>query len=230
MRSVSSALRIGGIVAVLVTMLACGGGEPPANTPANTPATPSPSETAASPGPAAAEKSKGGEAATEPKPAEAPPPSGGPTDPQIAAIVVTANTVDIDAGKLALKMSKDKEVQKFATWMIDGHGSLNTQAGALATKLKLTPEPNPTSESLKKGGDENLANLKKLTGATFDKAYVEHEVAYHKAVLDAVNKVLIPNAKNAELKALLESAGPTIEGHLQHAEKMLTAMNSKKAK
>jgi putative membrane protein len=70
---------------------------------------------------------------------------------------------------------------------------------------------------LKAGGEQNLSHLKTLTGPAFDRAYVEHEIAYHQQVLDALDKTLIPNATNAELKALLRQVRPAIAGHLAHA-------------
>ncbi len=144
----------------------------------------------------------------------------GPNDAQIAAIVVTANQVDIDAGQLAKSTSKDKEVQGFAQLMITDHSGVNKSATDLVTKLHVTPESNPTSESLKSGGDQNLASLRKLSGHAFDKAYVDHEVAYHQAVLDAVDQTLIPSAKNAELEALLVKVRPAFVAHLQHAKSL----------
>ena len=140
-----------------------------------------------------------------------------PTDPQIAAIVVTANQVDIDAGKLAAERSHDKDVKSFAHLMVTDHSNVNKSAVDLVHKLNVTPEENPTSRALKEGGDENLAKLKTLKGAAFDKAYVDHEVAYHQAVLDAVDKTLIPDAQNADLKALLVKVRPAFVAHLEHA-------------
>src|SRR5262249_19338462 len=141
----------------------------------------------------------------------------GPSDPQIAAIVVTANQVDIDASKLAETKGQKQEVKDFAKLMVANHSEVNKEAKALVTKLHVTHEPNATSKSLQEGGDTNLAALKKLNGGAFDKAYIDHEVAYHQAVLDAVEKTLIPSAKNAELKALLEKARPVFVTHLEHA-------------
>jgi putative membrane protein len=142
----------------------------------------------------------------------------GPSDPQIAAIVVTANQVDVDAGKLAKSRAHSKDVKKFAQQMITDHTAVNKQATALAKKLKVTPEASDTSRSLKKGGDDNLAALKKLKGAAFDKAYVDHEVAYHQAVLDAIDKTLVPSADNAELKELIVKVRPAFVAHLEHAQ------------
>jgi putative membrane protein len=144
----------------------------------------------------------------------------GPTDPQIAHIVVTANQVDIDAGKLAESKGSNAEVKAFGKRMVTDHTGVNEQAVALVKKLGVKPEDNPTSESLKKGGEENLKNLKELKGAAFDKAYVDHEVAYHEQVLNAVDKTLIPNAKNAELKSLLEKTRPAFVAHLDHAKQI----------
>lgn len=150
--------------------------------------------------------------------------AGGPTDPQIAAIVVAANQVDIDAGKLAQAKASSKAVKDFAQRMITDHGGVNKSATELVTKLHVTPEPNDTSKSLQKGGDDNLAALKKLGGAAFDKAYVDHEVVYHQAVLDAVDQTLIPNAKNAELKALLVKVRPAFVAHLEHARQLQSSL------
>ena len=121
----------------------------------------------------------------------------GPSDPQIAGIVVTANQIDVDQGKLAQARSKNKEVQDFAKRMVTDHTAVNKQASDLVTKLK---------------------------GAEFDKAYVNHEVDYHQQVLDAIDKVLIPNSKNAELKDLITKVRPAIAAHLDHAKMVQSSL------
>jgi putative membrane protein len=144
----------------------------------------------------------------------------GPNDAQIAAIVVTANQVDIDAGKLAAATSTNAEVKKFGELMVTDHTAVNKAAVDLVTKLGVTPQDNATAQSLETGGEQNVAHLKTLSGAAFDRDYVAHEVAYHQAVLDAVDKVLIPNATNAELKALLVKVRPAFVAHLEHAKEL----------
>jgi len=146
-------------------------------------------------------------------------------DAQIASIVVTANQVDVDAGKLAAARSTNDAVRKFAELMVTDHTGVNNAAVDLATRLKVTPEDNATSQALKAGGEKNMARLKTLSGAAFDKAYVDHEVAYHQQVLDAVDKVLIPGASNMELKALLVKVRPAFVAHLEHAKHLQVALN-----
>jgi putative membrane protein len=148
----------------------------------------------------------------------------GPNDAQIAHIVVTANQVDIDAGKVAQQKGSNAEVKAFGKQMVTDHSGVNKQATELAGKLGVKPEDNPTSQSLKAGGDANVKHLKTLKGKEFDKAYVDHEVAYHQQVLDAIDKVLVPNAKNAELKALIVKVRPAFEAHLQHAKHMQASL------
>lgn len=150
-----------------------------------------------------------------------------PTDPQIAMIAmiaVVADSVDIDAGKLAVEKADDKRVKEFAELMVRDHSAVNAKATALVKKLGVTPEESATSKSLKADGDKQLAKLKGLKGAEFDKAYVDNEVAYHEAVLGVLDKTLIPNTKNAELKSLLESARPVFASHLEHAKMVQTAL------
>jgi putative membrane protein len=115
-------------------------------------------------------------------------------------------------------------VKDFAQRMITDHTGVNKQATALVKKLKVTPEESDTSKSLKDGGATNIASLKKMKGDAFDKAYIDHEVTYHQAVLDTIDKTLLPNAKNAELKDLIEKVRPAIDAHLQHAKQIQASL------
>jgi putative membrane protein len=133
--------------------------------------------------------------------------------------------VDIDAGKLAEMKGSNDEVKAFGKQMAADHTRVNASAVELVTKLKVTPEENATSKSLKAGGEKNVANLKSLSGAAFDKAYIANEVTYHQQVLDAVDKVLIPSAKNEELKALLVKVRPAFLAHLEHAKKVQASLH-----
>lgn len=147
-----------------------------------------------------------------------------PNDAQIASIVVTANQVDINAGKLAGSKGSNKEVKAFARQMVTDHSGVNKAATELVTKLKVKPQDNSTSASLKSDGEQNVKKLKGLKGAPFDKAYIDNEVTYHQAVIDAIDKTLIPNAKNEELKALLVKVRPAFVAHLEHAKQIQTSL------
>jgi putative membrane protein len=140
-----------------------------------------------------------------------------PSDANIGAIVLAANQIDIDYGKLALSKSKNKEVLGFAQQMVTDHGAVQKSVIDLAGKLRLTPVENDTSNNLKAKSVEVMAKLKSLQGKAFDKYYVDNEVTYHKLVTDVIAGVLIPSAQNSELKAALQGAQTLFLGHLEHA-------------
>jgi putative membrane protein len=152
--------------------------------------------------------------------------SSTPTDADIAATVTAANDTDIQNGQLALTKTKNADVKAFANEMITAHTALNKQGGELVAKLGVTPTDNPTSTSLKMGGESTRATLKGLSGAEFDKAYINNEVDLHQTVLDQLDNTLVPAAQNAELKALLQSARPTIAAHLDHAKQLKTKLGA----
>lgn len=147
-----------------------------------------------------------------------------PNDAQIAHIAYTAGQIDIAAAKQALGKSKNKQVIDFAKGMERDHTAVNRQALDLVKKLKVTPEDNDTSRSLSKQAKDKLAELGKLNGAAFDRAYMENEIAYHKAVNGALETLLIPSATNAELKGLLQTGLKLFQGHQQHAEHVAAAL------
>jgi putative membrane protein len=140
------------------------------------------------------------------------------TDPQIAHIAYTAGVIDITAAKQAQSKASNKDVKAFSDDMVRDHEAVNKQALDLVKKLNVTPQDNDTSKALSKAAADKLAELGKLSGAAYDKAYVANEVAYHKTVNDALEKQLIPSASNAELKGLLQTGLKIFQGHEQHAE------------
>jgi putative membrane protein len=147
-----------------------------------------------------------------------------PTDPQIAHIAYTAGNLDVAAGKQALARSHNKAVRSFAQEMVRDHQAVNEKALALVKKLKVTPEDNATSQALSKAAAAESAKLAKLSGAAFDREYMNNEVAFHKTVNGALESTLIPSAKNGELKSLLETGLTLFREHQAHAEQVAKAL------
>lgn len=144
------------------------------------------------------------------------------SDPQIAGIVVATNQADIDAGKLARARSTNKDVQRFADQMVKEHTAVNQRATTLAKKLNVQPQDTEASRKLKIASRDRQQQLKGIQGADFDRAYLDHQIAHHEQVLDTLDKVLIPGARNVELKELLQKVRPAVAEHIEHA-KMLQA-------
>lgn len=140
------------------------------------------------------------------------------SDAEIASVAVVANQNDIDFAKIAKQKSHNPKVLEFANTMVTDHQSVIDQAVALVTKLKVTPLDNAVSKEYLANAKETIKMLNSKSAKEFDKAYVDNEVTYHKAVIAAVKTVLIPQSKNEELKSLFQKVLPILETHLKHAE------------
>lgn len=148
------------------------------------------------------------------------------SDAEVAHVAVTANSIDIDLAKVAQARSRNEAVRQFASTMITDHSAVNQQAGALAGRLGVTPKDNAVSQSLLTGAADARKTVDALEGAAFDRAYMAREVAYHQAVLDALDGLLIPTTENPELKKLLVDVRPAIATHLDHATRVRNALGA----
>jgi putative membrane protein len=150
-------------------------------------------------------------------------------DPTIVAIFDAANTADIETGELAAQRGQNKEVRDFGAMLARDHKMVRQLGRDLAKKLGVTPTP-PADDAGAKAHADAMASLKTKRGTEFDRAFLQHEVAFHKSVLDAINSTLLPAIKNQELKDLVVKVGPAFEAHMiaaQNLEKKLAATAGK---
>jgi putative membrane protein len=140
------------------------------------------------------------------------------SDAEVASVAVVANQIDIAYAAIAKEKSKNTEVLQFAETMTNDHKAVLEQAGALVKKLGVTPKDNDVSKKLVADSEKTKKDLRSKSEKDFNKAYIDNEVAYHKAVISAVEGLLIPETENAELKALLQGIVPALKTHLAHAE------------
>lgn len=146
------------------------------------------------------------------------------SDPQIAAIVIAADDVDIQGGQQALTMATDQKVKDFAQRMITDHSAVNEQVHDLLTKLNAAPAPNPTSDALLHGGREVATRLGALSGAAYDRAYIDSEVTTHQQVIHTAQTQLAPAAQSPELKDLLQKTMPVLQAHLDMAKQIQSSL------
>jgi putative membrane protein len=147
------------------------------------------------------------------------------SDAEVAHIVKTADEGEIDAAKVAVKKTKNNDVKAFANMMIKEHKENEKETKSIAKKGKFKAKDNDISKDLKKDAKESIAQLKKLKGAEFDKAYMTGQVAMHERVLNDLQTKLIPAAKNADLKAQLEATKTHVESHLAKARDLEIAVS-----
>jgi putative membrane protein len=148
----------------------------------------------------------------------------GLNDLQIAHSAFTADVIDINYAKIALKKTKNPEVRRFAELMIRDHTAVNEGAGALLAKLNVKPQDNDFSAALNAGAEKQYTKLNSLKGKAFDREYARNELAYHKQVNSIVGDTWIPTVQNAEVKAFLGQALVTFKVHEEHAGHMVAAL------
>jgi putative membrane protein len=209
----------------LLAFVRCGGEQKAAEAPSSMPSAEPPSDQApeldagtAAQSPQTADAATANESAKppEPKPEAL-------SDGQIAAITDAANSAEIAQAKVAQAKSKDPAVKKFAAMMITHHG----EAKQKQAKLKLKTEESGISTALQADAGATLNALNTDSSKDFDKTYVAAQVTEHQKVLDTINDKLLPNAKDAALKAYLEDIKPTVEQHLKQAKQLQESLDSK---
>ena len=140
-------------------------------------------------------------------------------DATIVAIFDAANTVDIETGRLAAERGHSQEVRDFGAMLARDHEAVRQMGRDLAKKLGVTPTP-PADDASAAAHAKAMANLRSKRGAEFDHAFLQHEVAFHKSVIDAITTTLLPAIQNAELKALVEKIAPAFQAHMLAADNL----------
>ena len=144
-------------------------------------------------------------------------------DPTIVAIFDAANTWDIETSNIAVKKGTTKDIRDFGAMLVNDHTMVRGQGRDLAKKLGVTPTP-PKNFGMAKDHYAAVKKLNGLSGKAFDRAYLEHEVAYHKAVIEAINTTLLPALQNAEVKALVIKVAPAFKAHEDAAQDKLNKL------
>jgi putative membrane protein len=144
-------------------------------------------------------------------------------DPTIVAIFDAANTWDMETGALAVKRGSAQAVRDFGKQLSGDHRMVRQQGRDLAAKLHVTPTP-PANFGMAADHDAAVKKLSGLSGKEFDRAFLQHEVAFHKAVLDAVTTTLMPALRNQDVKDLVNKVAPAFNAHMVAAQNLLDKM------
>jgi putative membrane protein len=139
--------------------------------------------------------------------------AGGPDDATIVAIFDAANTADIETGKLAAERGASKEVRDFGAMLARDHEAVRQMGRDLAKKLSVTPTP-PKDDQGARDHAAAMKRLRALQGQAFDRAFLQHEIAFHAAVIAAIETTLMPAIDNPELEALVKKVAPAFQAHM----------------
>jgi putative membrane protein len=141
-------------------------------------------------------------------------------DPTIIAIFDAANTWDMETGALAAKKGTTADIRQFGAMLVRDHSAVRQQGRDLVKKLGVHPTP-PKDFAMATQHADAMRTLQSKRGAAFDRAFLEHEVAFHKAVIDAVTTSLLPALHNQEAKDLVTKVAPAFQAHMAAAQDKL---------
>lgn len=141
-------------------------------------------------------------------------------DADVSAVLTAANHNEIESGRLAQQQATDPEVQAFATRMVTDHTAMEEQNRLLAQRLGLKPEQNDASRRMRDMGAQTMTQLKNASGPAFDRAYITSQVQAHEETLRVIDQRLIPNARDPQLRSMIEEARPKIVAHLEQAQQL----------
>jgi putative membrane protein len=166
----------------------------------------------------------GGALDTSPSAAPGGSPSSPLSDDQILHVLHTANTGEIEQARMAQKQAKNARVKQFAAMMIKDHSQADKNGNDVAKKTNTSPTANDVSRNLEKDAKQMTSAMSDQKGSDFDRSYIDAQVKEHQAVLDLIDKQLLPDAKSAEVKSTLQALRPKIEGHLKEAKDIQKAL------
>jgi putative membrane protein len=147
-------------------------------------------------------------------------------DPTIVAIFDATNTADVETGSLAAKRAQSKAVRDYGAMIAHDHDAVRQLGRDLAKKLSVAPTP-PADDASAKAHAQAMATLRAKRGADFDRAFLRHEVAFHQAVIDAIQTTLLPAIQNEELKALVVKVAPAFQAHMLAAQRLEKELGEK---
>jgi putative membrane protein len=143
-------------------------------------------------------------------------------DGNVVAMFLAANNTDVSYAQVALAPNRTKTgaILAFAHRMLDDHNGLAQAARDLIVNTGIVAEDNAASLDFRDESAAKRDTLRELTGAKFDSFYIANEVRYHTRLLTTLDSVLIPAARNSDLKSLLTGVRPAVAAHLEHAERV----------
>jgi putative membrane protein len=148
------------------------------------------------------------------------------TDANIAALLDEANKSDSAAGAVAVKKASRPEVKRFARMMMGEHHTLRLAGQQAVKQAKITPSA-PANDPVAPLAQQETSVLDSTpAGPRFDRAYIDQEVATHRAVKDLLEKV-DGEARNPDLKAAIGKARPVVDRHLKEAEGLQQKLTEK---
>jgi putative membrane protein len=165
----------------------------------------------------------GGDTALREKEKAAPAPAT--PDGKALGAFIAASRHEIQHGRLAEQKGSTQLVRDFGKTVSRDHDDFVQRARELGTRLAVLAATQPGDTAFE-GHRGVMGELRQRTGVEFDRAFLEHEIDYHRWLIDAVNQTMLPYATQQDVKTFLQQAVPTFEAHMKGAQDLLAKLPS----
>ncbi len=149
-------------------------------------------------------------------------------DGQIAAVMVGANSGEVQAAQVALSRSgsDNTAVRTFATMMVTDHNAANARLQSLLQSANITAQDSSQRQALATQAAQTVNTLWATPDATFNAVYAQSQVTIHQMVMQLLQNQLIPAVQNAALKSELQTELTAVMGHLTQAQQLVAMFPS----
>ena len=128
------------------------------------------------------------------------------------------HAAEIDHGMLAQKKATDPKVKAFAEKVVNDHNARMQKDNKLMSALGIAPRDTAVSEQITSASQQQSDRLNALSGADFDRAYIEEQIEYYRKALDAFDRDILPNVRDPQIRANVTEARVRANEHLKEAQ------------
>jgi putative membrane protein len=147
--------------------------------------------------------------------------AGTMTEPELGNFLVTVNTLEIAEAELAQQQAGNAEVRQFAEQLVQEHTRANEQLRqALGGGTTVDQEQSQQALQLRQEATQSLERMRGLSGAEFDRAFIQHQVQMHERVLDTLDRTGTTGATQDGMRPLIQELRTTLQSHLQRAQQI----------
>ena len=145
----------------------------------------------------------------------------GPTpDSDTAMVMRVANLSEVREGELARSMTTNPTVRDYAIMMVTEHTAQNNKAEAELARVDVASSDTDLSRQLDAESGKTTDMLRQLSGAAFDRAYMDRQVSAHQSLISTIDSKLMPRAHKKEVKEQLTELRKLADKHLARAKQI----------
>lgn len=146
------------------------------------------------------------------------------SDGRTAGMFLMENDIELSFAKIAFDNASSDEVKVYARRMLTDHTQMLAGTHEMVAAQDLDPADDMAARDLRDASTLQRDSLRALTGRAFDSTYVAMELQRHREMLSIIDDVLLPRARNTQLRDMIASMRPIVAAHIAHAQQLRASL------